>query len=36
VGFRATGPNQAWHIDVTIIKFLDGTKAYLHGVIDNF
>ena len=36
VGFRATAPNKAWHIDVTIIKLLDGTKAYLHGVIDNF
>ena len=23
-------------IDVTIIKLLDGTKAYLHAVIDNF
>ncbi|MBN1611873.1 MAG: DDE-type integrase/transposase/recombinase [Polyangiaceae bacterium] len=36
VGFRATAPNEAWHVDVTIIKLLDGTKAYLHGVIDNF
>jgi len=36
VGFRPTAPNEAWHIDVTIIKLLDGTKAYLHGVIDNF
>jgi len=24
------------HIDVTIIRLLDGTKAYLHAVIDNF
>jgi hypothetical protein len=31
VGFRATAPNEAWHIDVDIIKLLDGTKAYLHG-----
>jgi len=35
VGFRATAPNEAWHIDATIIKLLDGTKAYLHAVIDN-
>ena len=33
---RAAGPNVAWHIDVTAIKLIDGTKAYLHAVIDNF
>ncbi len=36
VGVRATRPNELWHVDVTIIKLLDGTKAYLHAVIDNF
>jgi hypothetical protein len=36
VGFRASAPNEAWHIDATIIKLLDGTKAYLHAVIDNY
>jgi transposase InsO family protein len=36
VGIRAKAPNELWHIDVTIIKLLDGTKAYLHAVIDNF
>jgi transposase InsO family protein len=36
VGIRADAPNQLWHIDVTIIRLLDGTKAYLHAVIDNF
>lgn len=36
VGVRAVAPNVAWHIDVTIIKLLDGTKVYLHAVIDNF
>jgi transposase InsO family protein len=36
VGLRATAPNEAWHIDATIIKLLDGTKAYLHAVIDNY
>lgn len=35
-GLRTTAPNQAWHVDVTVIKLLDGTKLYLHGVIDNF
>ena len=28
MGIRADAPNQLWHIDVTIIKLLDGTKAY--------
>ena len=36
VGLRATRPDEAWHIDTSIIKLLDGTKVYLHGVIDNF
>jgi len=36
VGVRATRPNELWHLDVTVIKLLDGTKAYLHAVIDNF
>jgi len=36
MGIRAYAPNELWHIDVTIIRLLDGTKAYLHAVIDNF
>jgi hypothetical protein len=36
VGLRTNAPNEAWHIDVTIIRLLDGTKAYVHAVIDNF
>ena len=24
------------HVDVTVIRLLDGTKLYLHGVLDNF
>jgi transposase InsO family protein len=35
-GIRATKPNEFWHIDVTVIKLLDGTRTYLHAVIDNF
>jgi transposase InsO family protein len=31
----ATRPDEYWHVDVTVIKLLDGTKVYLHGVIDN-
>ena len=36
VGIRATCPNEIWHIDVSVLKLLDGTKAYIHAVIDNF
>jgi len=36
VGIRADAPNELWHIDVTIIRLLDGSEAYLHAVIDNF
>jgi transposase InsO family protein len=36
VGIRATRPNEIWHVDTTIIRLLDGTRAYLHAVIDNF
>jgi putative transposase len=36
IGLRTRAPNEAWHIDVTIIKLLDGTRAYVHAVIDNF
>ena len=36
LGIRATRPNEYWHIDVTILKLLDGTRAYLHAVIDNY
>jgi transposase InsO family protein len=35
-GLRTTRPNEMWHIDTTIIRLLDGTRAYLHAVIDNF
>ena len=35
-GIRATHPNEYWHIDVTVIRLLDGSRVYLHGVIDNF
>jgi hypothetical protein len=36
-GVRATRPNELWHIDVTVLKLLDGTRAYLHAVIvDNY
>jgi hypothetical protein len=36
VGLRTTRPDAIWHIDTTVIRLLDGTRAYLHAVIDNF
>jgi transposase InsO family protein len=34
-GVRASRPNEFWHIDVTLIRLLDGTRTYLHAVLDN-
>ena len=28
--------NEIWHIDTTLIRLLDGSRAYLHAVLDNF
>lgn len=36
VGVRAERPNQIWHVDMTMIRLLDGSRAYLHAIIDNF
>jgi transposase InsO family protein len=36
VGIRASAPNELLHLDVTIIKLLDGTRTYLHAIIDNY
>jgi len=36
VGVRAGKPNEVWHVDTTVLRLLDGTRAYLHAVIDNF
>src|SRR5450759_4299233 len=33
VGVRAAAPNEIWHVDLTVLKLLDGTKAYLHAII---
>ena len=35
-GIRAARPDEIWHIDTTLIRLLDGTRAYLHAVIDNY
>src|SRR2546428_11703676 len=36
VGLRTTRADEMWHIDTTVIRLLDGPRAYLHAVIDNF
>ena len=36
IGIRAVRPNEIWHVDTTLIRLLDGSRAYLHAVIDNF
>lgn len=36
LGVRAERPDQIWHIDTTLIRLVDGTRAYVHAVIDNF
>ncbi|WP_157899672.1 DDE-type integrase/transposase/recombinase [Luteitalea pratensis] len=36
MGLRTTRPNEVWHIDPTVIRLRDGSRAYLHAVIDNF
>ena len=36
IGLRTTRADEMWHIDKTVIRLLDGSRAYLHAVIDNF
>jgi len=36
VGIRASRPNEIWHVDTTLIRLLDGSRAYLHAIVDNF
>ena len=36
VGLRATHANEVWHIDTTVIRVLDGSRAYVQAMIDNF
>ena len=36
IGLRTTRANEMWPIDTTVIRLLDGSRAYLHAVIDNF
>lgn len=35
-GIRASVRNELWHVDDSVVRLLDGTRAYLYAVIDNF
>src|SRR4029453_13250205 len=35
-GLGTPRPDEMWHIDTTVIRLLNGTRAYVHAVIDNF
>ena len=35
-GLRAQWPGQILHVDVTVIRLLDGSRAYIQAVPDNF
>jgi len=35
IGVRAVLPCDIWHIDVSIIRLLDGTKAFIQAIVDN-
>jgi putative transposase len=36
IGIRAKAPGELLHLDATIIRLLDETRACLHAVIDNY
>ncbi len=36
IGIRAKDPSELPHLDGTIIRLLNGTRAYLHAVIANY
>jgi putative transposase len=36
IGIRKDAPNKLYHLDVTIVKLIDGTKVYIQILIDNF
>ena len=36
VGIRASKPNEIWHVDTSLLRLLDGSRVYMHAVIDNF
>ena len=36
IGIRASAPGQIWHLDLTILRLQDGTRAFIQAIIDNY
>jgi len=36
IGIQSTTPNELLHIDITMLKILNGSKYYLQAIVDNF
>ena len=36
VGIRASAPGQIWHLDLTILRLQDGSRAFVQCIIDNY
>lgn len=36
IGIRANTPDEVWHADATVIRLLDGSRVYVHALIDNY
>jgi transposase InsO family protein len=36
LGIRATRPGEILHVDFSVIKLIDGSRTYLHAIIDNY
>jgi putative transposase len=36
IGIHASAVNQIWHLDLTVIKLVDGIRVFIKSVVDNF
>jgi putative transposase len=36
IGIRASKPFEIWHLDLSVIRLRDGSKAFIQAVIDNY
>ena len=36
IGIRASAPGQIWHLDQTVLRLQDGSRAFIQCIIDNF
>ena len=35
-GIRTNKPDGIWHVDVTVVRLVNGSKAYIQAIIDNY